>query len=228
MTGIDNQGERKPGPPNRSPLVLASTNPGKLDELRILLREAGFPPDTIRAVPASFRVEEDGETFEANAVKKAAAAARATGCWALGDDSGLEVRALGGAPGPRSARFAGEPPDDARNNRKLLDALADQADRRARFRCVLALCRPGGGVRTVEGLCEGVIGRAPRGNNGFGYDPLFLPDGHERTFAELPADVKNRISHRARALAAARQAWFVRGFPPADFPANHPQPAEKP
>lgn len=198
-------------------LVLATRNRHKLGELRALLARDGIPAERVAALPDGPEVVEDGRTFEDNAVKKAVSAARRTGGWALADDSGLEVAALGGEPGVRSARYAGEGAGDARNNAKLLEALSGGLPRRARFRCVLALCRPDGKVRTVSGSCEGVILAAPRGAQGFGYDPLFLPDGFDRSFAELEPEAKNRISHRARAWAAARAAWFARGFPPAGF-----------
>jgi XTP/dITP diphosphohydrolase len=204
-------------PESEPGLVLATRNRHKLEELRALLARDGLSPDRVAALPDGPEVVEDGRTFEENAVKKAVAAALATGGWALADDSGLEVDALGGEPGVRSARYAGEGAGDARNNAKLLEALAGHVSRRARFRCVLALCRTDGVVHHVEGSCEGTILKKPRGAQGFGYDPLFLPDGFDRSFAELDSAEKNRISHRALAWAAARAAWFARGFPPADF-----------
>jgi XTP/dITP diphosphohydrolase len=135
----------------------------------------------------------------------------ALGVPAIGDDSGLEVDALDGAPGVRSARFAGEGASDPDNIRHLLAVLngVPEAERTARFRCVLALARGPGDEVVVEGACEGRILDAPRGDRGFGYDPLFLPDGENRSFAELPGDVKNRISHRARAAGALRAALGV-------------------
>lgn len=163
----------------------------------------------LSAFPAVPEVEEDGDTFQANARKKAVETSLRTGCWTLADDSGLEVDALGGAPGVRSARYAGEPVDYAANNAKLLRELGDRSDRRARFRCVIALAEPGGEVRTVEGRCEGSIARAEHGRNGFGYDPLFIPDGYTVTFADMAGEQKNRISHRAAALRAAAGAWHA-------------------
>jgi XTP/dITP diphosphohydrolase len=192
-------------------LVLATSNRGKVGELRSLL--LGLPV-RVRAIaevaPNPPRVVEDGQTFADNALKKARAAAAATGMLALADDSGLEVDALDGRPGVRSARFAGELATDAENNASLLAALADPGKTppfAARMRCVLALVdpRPGAaGPWTVEGQCEGTITRAPRGTRGFGYDPLFVLDGTTTTMAELDPEVKNAISHRARALAALR------------------------
>ena len=159
-------------------------------------------------------VDESGETFEENARIKALAYSQASGLLTLADDSGLEVDALGGAPGVRSARFAGAGATDADRYRKLLTALADvpagvgqsgRSARSARFRCVVALAQPERTVRTAAGTCEGEIGLVPRGEHGFGYDPVFVVEGYSgQTMAELDPDVKNRISHRARALVAAR------------------------
>ncbi len=130
----------------------------------------------------------------------------ATGLAALADDTGLEVERLGGAPGVLSARYAGEPPSYEANNRKLLEALdgVPEPERRAVFRCVVALAAPNRDVRIVEGRTEGRILERARGDAGFGYDPLFLPAGHERTYAEMPADEKNLVSHRGKAMRAAR------------------------
>jgi XTP/dITP diphosphohydrolase len=151
---------------------------------------------------------EIGGTYRENALRKARAVQEALGLPALGDDSGIEVDALGGAPGVRSARYAGEAAGDEENNALLLARLAGRgpAERAARFRCVLALASPGVAEVTVEGVCEGLILDGPRGGRGFGYDPIFLPEGETRSFAQLPEDAKNRISHRARAAAALREA----------------------
>ena len=192
-------------------LLIATRNRHKLDEIRAILGGPGIEWKSALDFPHLPDVIEDGDTFEANAAKKARALAAATGCWALADDSGLEVDALGGAPGVRSARFAGEPTDHTANNEKLLRDLAGHTDRTARFRCVLALAAPDGSVRFAEGRCEGRIAESLRGAEGFGYDPLFVPDGFEQTFAELGAEIKNTISHRARALAAARATWAELG-----------------
>lgn len=189
-------------------LVIATRNRHKLDEIKAILDQPTLHLLSSFDFPDVPDVEETGASFEENAALKARALARATGLWALGDDSGLEVDALGGAPGVYSARYAGLPAVDyAANNRKLLAALAGQTDRRARFRTVLALAAPDGRLFTVEGTCPGVIADAPRGDGGFGYDPLFIPDGASVAFAEMPAAEKNRISHRGRALAAAAAAW---------------------
>jgi len=199
-------------------LVVATTNRGKLDELRALLADLPLDitalSDRLRDPP---RTLEDGATFAENAAKKARAAADATAMLALADDSGLEVDALGGRPGVHSARFAHERASDAENNAALLAALEGLTDPivgaseipgfAARFRCVLALIDPftgDGQPRIVEGVCEGTIARTPRGSGGFGYDPVFVVSGTNRTMAELDPEEKRRISHRARAVAALR------------------------
>ncbi len=190
-------------------LVVASGNAGKLRELRALLAE--LATELIAQSELGVAAVAETETsLRGNALLKARHAARATGCAALADDSGLEVDALGGAPGVYSARYAGEGAPDADNNRKLLAALAGvPAPRRARYRAVLALVRNADDPSPLvaEGAWEGEIARAPRGAGGFGYDPLFVPAGLERTAAELAPEEKNRVSHRARALAALLAAW---------------------
>jgi XTP/dITP diphosphohydrolase len=198
-------------------LVIATQNRGKLDELRHLLEGIDVEVLALRDVSRrEITIVEDGETFEANAIKKAREVAAATMMLTLADDSGLEVEALGGAPGVRSARFAGERATDAENNAALLAALDEltaddaggrSADYKARFRCVLALIDPfvrDGEPHVVEGTCSGKITRTPRGSGGFGYDPLFLVEGTDKTMAELSEDEKNRISHRARAAQKLR------------------------
>lgn len=189
-------------------LVIATRNRHKLEEIRAILDIPGLVVSSALEYPDVPDVEETGFTFAENAILKARALQQATGCWALADDSGLEVDALDGAPGVRSARFAGEPVDHEANNRKLLRMMEGKDDRRARFHCVLVLAAPDGRTLTVNGCCEGVITRAPRGEAGFGYDPVFMPEGESQTFAEMPAHRKNRLSHRARALAAAHKAWI--------------------
>lgn len=188
-------------------LVLATRNRGKVRELSELLAPVGVEVVSLDSYPDVPEVEEDGNTFKANAVKKALAVSGATGQVALADDSGLEVDYLGGAPGVRSARFAGEEKDDRANNEKLLRLMKNvpPEKRTARFKCVVALATPGGQVFTTEGACEGFIGTAPRGEKGFGYDPLFMVPEYGKTFAELELDIKNRISHRGRAFALAAE-----------------------
>lgn len=151
-------------------------------------------------------VVEDAPDFRGNAlIKVRAIVARHRGAWCLADDSGLEVAALGGAPGVRSARYAGEPSDTPKNNALLLKNLKGAPDRRANFTCAVALVDPSGTEHVVEGKCFGTIAAEPSGVAGFGYDPLFVPDGFTRSFAELSADEKNAISHRGRALAQVKE-----------------------
>ena len=188
-------------------LVLATTNEGKLQELRSLLSD--LPVEVIgmaQLLGDAFSVSETGHTFEENAALKARAVCHASGLIAIGDDSGLEVEALGGRPGVRSRRFAHERATDAENNAALLRELTEIEGRAARFRCVLALATPfSSEVRTVEGVCEGSILRAPRGSGGFGYDPLFvLPGADGRALAELSEAEKNAVSHRGKAVQALR------------------------
>jgi XTP/dITP diphosphohydrolase len=183
-----------------SQLVLATANPGKTRELRALVGEWG--PIDVRSLadfPDVRLPEEDGATYADNAVLKARAVATATGLPALADDSGLEVEALSGAPGVRSARFA---PSDAERIARLLEVLRDADDRRARFRCVVALAWPDGRLEQAEGACTGRIAERTIGAEGFGYDPLFVADELGRTFAAATAEEKARVSHRARAVRA--------------------------
>ncbi len=192
----------------RRPIVLGSTNAGKLRELRQLL--AGVPVEVrgLAAYPEAELPEETGETFAENARLKATALARQLGCWVLADDSGLCVDALGGRPGVRSARYAGDDATDERNVARLLDELAgvDGARRTATFVCVVVLASPERVLLEAEGRCEGRITRHPRGENGFGYDPVFFYPDFGATFAEVSAEAKNAVSHRGRALRAlARQ-----------------------
>lgn len=188
-------------------IVMATNNRHKVEEIKVLFRFPGLEWLTAGDFPEVPEAVEDGDTFEANAAKKARHLALATGLWSLADDSGLEVKALGWAPGVHSARYAGEPCDHARNNEKLLRELAGVKDREARFRCVAALCDPKGRVEWVSGTCPGRIIEEKRGAAGFGYDPLFVPEGEESTFAEMGNEAKNRLSHRGRAMRAAVEKW---------------------
>ncbi|KAF0126919.1 MAG: dITP/XTP pyrophosphatase [Elusimicrobia bacterium] len=183
-------------------IVVATANRHKAAELSALLSLPGLEFVPLSDFPGAGPVEEDGRTLEENAVKKARSAAAATGLRALADDTGLEVEALGGAPGVYSARYAGEGCSYADNNARLLRALAGvpAEARRAAFRCVIALCSPDGSTVTAEGRVSGRILEEPRGADGFGYDPLFLPDGSESSFAELAAEEKNSLSHRYAAV----------------------------
>jgi XTP/dITP diphosphohydrolase len=188
-------------------ILIATTNRHKIEEIRAIFRVPALQLLSPREVGVSAEVEEDGDTFEANATKKAMTLARASGLWTMADDSGLEVEALGGEPGVRSARYAGEPVNYEANNRKLLLAMPAGAGRRARFRCAIALSSPVLDVRVVEGECRGTIASAPRGTGGFGYDPLFVPDGYAQTFGEMDSGLKNSLSHRGAALRKAAAAW---------------------
>lgn len=195
-------------------ILLATRNRKKCAELQALLVEVDgqFRLLTVDDVDSDLpEVEEDGETFAENARKKAVMLARASGLLTLADDSGLSVDALDGAPGVYSARFAGEPSNDAANNALLLQKMAAVTDRTAHFHCVLALARPDGACQTVSGICDGTLQATPSGNGGFGYDPLFVPDGFTCTFADMPANDKHRISHRGKALQAAVHAWVKDG-----------------
>ncbi len=182
------------------PIVLATKNKGKTEELKKLL--AGFPVEIkslsdFGKIPA---VQEDGETFEENAVKKARFTAKILGLPALADDSGLMVEALGGAPGVRSARYAGENSTDSENNAKLISDLENVGDRAAAFNCVIAIAVPWGPALIYEGRCDGQITQEPAGTQGFGYDPVFYYPPLQKTFAQLSTKEKNLVSHRGQAL----------------------------
>lgn len=188
-------------------LLVATNNPGKLREYQELLSDLEVELTFPAQEGLTLDVDECGDTFEENARIKARAYAQASGLLTLADDSGLEVDALNGAPGVHSARYAGPDADDTERYRKLLAALADipEGQRSARFHCVVALARPDGTVHTADGTCEGEIGFEPRGQHGFGYDPIFVvAEQGGQTMAELSPALKNRISHRSRALEAAR------------------------
>lgn len=193
-------------------LILASGNAHKAEEFAQLLGSSDFQVQSAVICGGMPPVEETGKTFAANAQLKARAlcAMAPPEAWLLADDSGLEVDALDGAPGIYSARYAGPSATDAANVAKLLAALSEvpPARRSARFRCALCLIDPTGRIHHFEGSCEGRISYAPSGSCGFGYDPVFIPDGYELSFAELGAAVKARLSHRARAVAALRRMEF--------------------
>jgi len=188
-------------------LLIASTNRGKVAEYEALLAGLDLGVAELGDVAIRLEVPETGSTFEENARLKARAYADASQLWTLADDSGLCVDALGGAPGIYSARYG---PDPAARIERLLTELSDVPDegRMARFVCVVALAKPDGELYTFEGVCEGRINRQPRGDNGFGYDPIFLLPEYGQTMAELPMSVKNQISHRARATVQARR-WLL-------------------
>lgn len=181
-------------------LVIASRNQGKAIEIERLLSAYPIVIKNLNDFGPIPEVVEDGDTFEANAYKKASTTARVLGLPALADDSGLVVEALGGAPGVLSARYAGADATDEERYLKLLGEMEGQTNRKAAFECVISIAVPTGPALTYEARCEGVITRAPSGAGGFGYDPIFFYQDLGRTFAELSTEEKNRVSHRGRAL----------------------------
>jgi XTP/dITP diphosphohydrolase len=189
------------------PLVLATRNAGKTEELRRLLADFPVVIKNLADFGPIPPVKEDGLTFEDNAVKKATSTAKSLGLPALADDSGLTVQALGGAPGVRSARYAGEQASDADNNAKLLRELRDVENRAAAFVCVIAIAVPWGPSLVYDGRCEGLIAKEPVGTGGFGYDPVFFYPPLHKTFAQLTTEEKNEVSHRGRALRELRDEF---------------------
>lgn len=190
-------------------LLLGTRNSGKVKEITTILADSGWAFSSLQEFANVGPAAEDSVTYAENAIAKARFYAAATGMLALADDSGLEVAALGGAPGVYSARYAGEGATDADRRELLLAELTkvDVRDRRARFVAAVAIATPDGEVLNLsEGICEGTITFEPHGTSGFGYDPLFVPDGYDQTFAELSDELKNRISHRARALMQLRDS----------------------
>jgi XTP/dITP diphosphohydrolase len=181
-------------------IVLATRNEGKVRELKGILRDYPVDLRSLNDFGPIPEAVEDGASFDENAYKKAYFTAKILGLPAMADDSGLVVPALGGAPGVYSARYAGEKASDADNIKKLLAEMADQSDRRAAFECVISVAVPSGPALTYEGRCEGEITREPKGEGGFGYDPVFYSPELGKTFAESTMDEKNRVSHRGRAL----------------------------
>lgn len=195
-------------------IVAATQNKHKIEEIQKIMGEFGMTVVSQgEAGLPDVDVEEDGDTFEANSEKKAAEIMRLCGEVTVADDSGLMVDALGGAPGVISARFAGEHGNDKKNNDKLLGLLSEvePEKRTARFVSVITLMYPDGRKIVARGECEGHIIYEPKGSGGFGYDPLFIPDGYDRTFAELSGDEKNKISHRAKALQNLKQLLLEKG-----------------
>ena len=182
------------------PIVLATRNEGKVSEFKVLLKDFDVEIMSLKDFGPFPTVEEDGQTFEDNAVKKAQFTARVLGFPALADDSGLVVKALNGLPGVHSARYAGQDATDEENNLKLLKAMESVDNREASFMCVLAIAVPSGPSLIYEGTCEGVITESLTGNKGFGYDPLFLYPPLNKTFAQMSIEEKNRVSHRGRAM----------------------------
>lgn len=188
-------------------LVIATRNKKKKEEIIRLLGNTGLKIWSLSDFPRIPPIEEDGQTFDDNAIKKATITASRTGMLSLADDSGLEVEALGGAPGIYSARYAGPDANDQMNNRKLLEALKGlpMEKRKARYKCSVALAEPDGNFKVVRGECFGLIGTSPKGTTGFGYDPLFILPRFAKTVAELGSKIKDKVSHRAKAVHQARR-----------------------
>lgn len=188
-------------------IVLATRNQNKIKEIKALLGNGDFEISSLLDFPDIPQIGERGATFSDNAITKAREVAKRTGIISMADDSGLEVYALDGKPGVRSARFSGEKVNYDSNNQKLLKLMSNlpREKRGACFRCVIAIAWPDGRIQTVEGRCEGEIAFEPRGTNGFGYDPVFIDPASGKTFAELTPQEKNRISHRAKALSKAQK-----------------------
>ncbi len=191
----------------RDKILLATKNKGKIREIKSILSDMDIEVVSLDEVDSLPDVEEDGKTFYENALKKAKEIAEATDMMTLADDSGLEVDVLGGDPGVYSARYAGDNATDDDNNRRLLDTLRDVPveKRTARFRCVIVVYHPSGKWMSAEGTCEGIITDQPKGEGGFGYDPIFLLPKLGRTMAELSPDEKNSLSHRANALKSLKK-----------------------
>ncbi len=196
-------------------IVIATRNKDKLREIKALLKDSGVKLSSLKDYPHIPKIKEKGKTFKENALIKASRVAEFTGKLTLADDSGLEVRILNGRPGVRSSRFAGEKVAYRDNNLKLLRLLEEipQSRRQARFVCSVAIVKPGRKALVVGGSCRGVIGFKPKGRYGFGYDPLFIPGGYKKSFAELGPRIKNRLSHRAKAFKKAK-AVILKHFVP--------------
>ena len=200
---------------NNMKIVAATGNKHKIEEIESITKKFGMNVITkADAGVGDLEVEETGTTFEENSLIKAEAIMKATGMPAIADDSGLEADALNGAPGVYSARFSGEGATDESNNAKLLKLMENIPDdeRSARFVSVVTLCFPDGTVVAARGECPGTLRRSPRGDGGFGYDPLFVPVGYDKTYAEISAEEKNIISHRAKALGILRMKLKETGF----------------
>ncbi len=185
-------------------LIIATKNKGKVREIKHLLKSLKLKVLSLKDIKGIGEIKEDGKTFKANAVKKALTIAKKLKTLVMADDSGLQVEALGGKPGIRSARFAGPNPTSRKLCSKLLRLMSGKKNRKARFVCDIAVAKPGGKIKVVEGICRGRIIDRMLGTRGFGYDPVFVPQGYSRTFAQMPLRLKNRISHRGRALAKAK------------------------
>jgi len=192
-------------------LIIATRNKGKVREIRHVLKPLKLNILSLLDLPKAPDIKENGKTFEVNAVKKATAIVRKFDSLVLADDSGLEVKTLRGQPGIRSARYAGPNPTSEKLCKKLLRAMKSKKDRKARFVCVMAIASPKK-KKVVKGICKGKIAYKMKGTHGFGYDPVFIPQGYSRTFAQMPLKLKNRISHRGKALKKAK-AYLARIIP---------------
>ena len=183
-------------------IIIASNNKAKIREIRAIIGEQDIELLDLKDIGFTDEITEDGYSIKENAVKKGLSVMKAVGELTIADDSGLEVDAIDGQPGVLSARFSGEGATDESNNRKLLELLSNipMEKRGAQFRCVMALIYPNGRILTAEGICRGRIAYKPIGDKGFGYDPIFIPNGYDKTFSQLGSHVKNQISHRAIAL----------------------------
>lgn len=188
-------------------VVIASQNKGKIEEIKEIFSDLEIKFLSLNDYPHLPVLHEDEQTFEENAVKKAKIISQLTQKVTLSDDSGLEVDYLNGAPGVRSARFGGDEITEAARNQKLLKLLENVPlpKRKARFKCIIAIAIPEGEITTLSGECEGMINLESRGNQGFGYDPIFIPKGYNKTFGELDKRIKNKISHRFKALSKAKK-----------------------
>lgn len=189
-------------------LVLSTNNMNKLEEIREILKDLPIEVLAKKDIGASnFNIEEDGITLEENSIKKAKALSEKTDYLVMADDSGLFVDKLNGEPGVFSSRYAGEEGNDEKNNQKLMSSMENipLIERTARFRTIITLITEDKEIITVEGECKGHIGYEPKGDNGFGYDPLFIPYGYDKTFGELSEEIKNRISHRGKALEKMKE-----------------------
>ena len=188
-------------------IVIATTNKGKTAEIVEMLKDFPVHIKNLEDFGPIPEIEEDGKTFDENAYKKASVTARILGIPALADDSGLIVESLGGAPGVRSARYAGEKATDQQRCKKLLEKMNGQTNRKAAFECVISIAVPTGPALTYEARCEGVIAETPHGSNGFGYDPVFFYPPLKKTFAELSRAEKSRVSHRGKALGELKEEF---------------------
>ena len=193
-------------------MIIATKNKGKVREIKHVLKSLKLRVLSLLDLPKNPGIKENGRTFQDNAVKKASIIAGKLGALTLADDSGLQVRSLNGRPGIRSARYAGPNPTSKKLCIKLLREMKKNKDRSARFVCAVAICGPGKRLKIIQGICKGMIIDRMLGSHGFGYDPVFMPEGYRKTFAQMPLKLKNKISHRGRALRKAK-AYLARIIP---------------